>query len=125
VIYEHRDETVMVYCDALLLTQVLYNLLDNALRHTRETSAITLSYSQDEQGVVFDLSDNGGGLKPEMIDHISEDQFDYYEIDHAGTANGFGLSICRAIVEAHGGHIHAYNNDIGGATFSFNIPNRA
>jgi len=114
-----------VYTDASLLIQVIMNIIDNSIKHTRPDSNILLTYVQQNDGVQFSISDNGGGIKKGILDKI----FDEYVTSGGGQDKsrnmGLGLSICKSIVEAHGGHISAFNNEQGGATFVFNIPDEA
>lgn len=117
-------EVICVYADAVMIEQVLGNLVSNAIKHTKDNTHIRLEYYETLGGVTFNVIDNGGGIQEKDLDKIFED---FYTLalkqdHHRGT--GLGLSICKAIVEAHGGTIKAYNNDIGGATFTFTIPNK-
>ena len=120
---KQSPELVFVYTDLTLLVQVFINLIDNAVKHTKANTKITISYEADAKGVNFHIIDNGGGIDPKSIDKIFEDFYSLALNQDKKRSTGLGLSICRAIVEAHGGKIGAYNNDLGGATFTFNIPN--
>ena len=120
---KQSEKLTFVYTDATLLEQVLVNLVDNAVKHTKPDTEIKISYESDENGVTFHVIDNGGGIKQANIDKIFEDFYSLTSKQDHSRSNGLGLSICRAIVEAHGGKISAKNNEIGGATFTFNIPN--
>jgi two-component system sensor histidine kinase KdpD len=117
----HQFDTV--YADIPLLMQVLTNLVDNAIHHTEDHSNIHLSYSKTSKDIIFTVEDDGGGIPPEHIDHIFEEfaQFDIKKGD-ANRGVGLGLSICKAIIHAHGGEIHVSNNNLNGASFIFNIP---
>jgi len=119
------EKMMYVYTDAGLLVQVIVNILDNAVKHTRQDAHIFLTYSQQETGIEFSVSDDGGGIKPEILVKI----FEEYATSGGGQDKsrnmGLGLSICKSIVEAHGGHISAFNNEQSGATFVFNIPDEA
>lgn len=109
--------------DGLLIKQVLVNLIDNAIRHTKENSKIKISIEKDEKNVVFKVSDNGEGIKEENIKNIFDRFYtksDSKNLEKRGI--GLGLAICKSIVVAHGGEIKAYNNIYGGATFEFSIP---
>lgn len=111
--------------DAQRLGQVLGNLLDNALRHTPPGGAVTLSTaSHDPRSVEIAISDTGEGITPAALDRV----FDrFYRADLARTpghgGSGIGLTISRAIVEAHGGSISASSPGAGlGATFVVQLP---
>ena len=128
-----RNEDVLtVYCDNRLLIQVFVNLIDNAVKHSRSDSEIEVAYYRDhakndahrEGAVIFEVSDNGGGISEELLDKIFEDFYSLTSKLDSRRSTGLGLSICKAIVEAHGGEICAFNNDKGGATFRFSIPGK-
>jgi two-component system sensor histidine kinase KdpD len=119
------DAVLFVDCDSQLLMQVLINLIDNAIRHTREDCQITIGYYVKNNKAVFEISDDGGGIPEEKISRLfRKDPFDQFENADKSKGSGLGLTITQAIVEAHGGTIHAFNNEAGGATFVFNIPYR-
>ncbi len=117
------EEIIVVYVDGLLIKQVIVNLIDNAIRHTKENSKIEISIAKDKKNIIFKVSDNGDGIKEENIKNIF-DRF-YTKSDNKNLEKrgiGLGLAICKSIVVAHGGEIKAYNNIYGGATFEFSIP---
>lgn len=113
-----------VLADPDRLGQVLTNLLDNALRHTPEDGTVTLHCSDDGAWVTLTVSDNGEGIAPEHLDHL----FDrFYRVDSARDrahgGSGIGLSIAKALIEAHGGQISATSPGQGlGATFTVRLP---
>ena len=117
------EDLVFVYTDPILLDMVLYNLTDNAIKHTKGKSNIVIDYKDYGSGVEFMVSDDGGGIDSNSFDKIFEDFYSLALNQDRKRSTGLGLSICRAIVEAHGGKISAFNNDKGGASFKFNIPN--
>ncbi len=119
---KQSEELIFVYTDLTLLVQVIINLVDNAIKHTRPNTKIVIDYKKTDTGVEFNVIDNGGGINPKYMDKIFEDFYSLALKQDKKRSTGLGLSICRAIVEAHGGNIKAYNNDLGGATFTFNIP---
>jgi len=121
VIEECFEQTVEV--DGQLIVQVLINLIDNAIKHTKNDAKIMLHYALKADRVIFEVKDNGGGIPDEYLSKIFDD---YQSFQHASgdiqRGVGLGLSICRSIVEAHQGMITAFNNELGGATFHFEIP---
>ena len=119
-----NKKLTLVYTDATLLIQTLVNLVDNAVKHTKPGTKINIEYHSSKNGVIFEVIDNGGGISPKFLDKIFEDFYSLTKKQDHARSNGLGLSICRAIIEAHGGHIKAVNNDLGGATFIFDIPNK-
>ena len=105
--------------------QVLTNLTGNALQYTSENGAVTLSAKRINNDVQISVRDTGLGIPPEHLQHI----FDrFYRVDksrsrHAGGGSGIGLTIARALVEAHGGRIWAESAGIEqGSIFTFTLP---
>jgi two-component system sensor histidine kinase KdpD len=114
------DDLPLVPIDSILIEQVLVNLLENAVKYTPVGSTIELSAWQDENAVIVEVADHGPGLPPGEEDHIFEK---FYRARPTTTGGvGLGLSICRAIIEAHSGRIWAINRSGGGAAFRFTLP---
>jgi two-component system sensor histidine kinase KdpD len=107
----------------LLIEQVLSNLLENVLRYTPERSPIEISAKTTETTEDISVADQGPGIPVGLEDKLFEK---FYRV-HPGVAQGgvgLGLSICKAIVTAHGGSIYAQNKPEGGAVFSITLPQR-
>jgi two-component system sensor histidine kinase KdpD len=115
-------EPLLVPMDGKLISQVLMNLIDNAIRHSRDNSRITISCKREGKFARFSVADNGGGIDPSSLDKIFDRFYTRGKTSAGRSSMGLGLSICKAIVEAHGGMISAYNNSEGGATFEFTLP---
>jgi len=109
----------LVSFDPLLIEQVLMNLLDNALKYTPAGTPIELSANMRDGSVVVELKDRGAGI-PKGEEEKIFDKFVRGSV--AGGGIGLGLTICRAIIEAHGGKIWAENRPGGGAVFRFSLP---
>ena len=117
-------ELLMVPMDPILIEQVLSNLIENAVIHGKTTTAIHLQAEKTEDNfAAFSVRDNGQGISPALLPHL----FDY-SIRHAspptgdGKRNmGLGLSVCSAVVKAHGGRLTAHNHP-DGAEFIFCLP---
>ena len=124
-VWPPRSGSVAVTVDTDRIGQVLGNLLDNALRHTPAGGTVTVISGQvGRRHVEITVSDSGEGIAPHHLDHL----FDrFYRADtsrgrHSG-GSGIGLTITRALVEAHGGHIRAHSDGSGqGASFTVEIP---
>lgn len=105
------------------LTQVLVNLISNALRHTGSGGSVRVAGRTQAGEVVVSVTDTGEGIHPEDLPHV----FDrFYRADtsrsrHSGGA-GLGLAICKGFVEAHGGRIWAESAPGRGTAMSFAIP---
>jgi len=120
------DEVLFVPMDAGLIEQVLVNLLDNAVKHTASWEEIRVSVRRDdEKHIAFiTVSDRGSGIREDDLPKI----FQMFYTSSSRQANaargvGLGLTICEAIVEAHGGWIEARNRTDGpGAEFVFSLP---
>ncbi len=111
----------LVPIDAVLIEQVLINLLENSAKYASRGTAIEIAAHRDGASVVVDVSDRGPGLPPETLEKIFE-KFYRLPREREGSGAGLGLAICRGIVEAHGGRIWAENREGGGAAFRFTIP---
>jgi two-component system sensor histidine kinase KdpD len=111
----------MVFADAVLIEQVLINLLENALRYTPSGSPLEISAETSPKAVEITVADHGPGLPKGREEHLFEK---FYQARHeaAQSGVGLGLAICRAILEVHGGYIFAQNRPEGGAVFTFVLP---
>ena len=122
---ELAPDLARVLADEDRAVQVLTNLTGNALQYTPEGGRITISAKRIDNEVQISVSDTGVGIPPEHLSHI----FDrFYRVDksrsrQSGGGSGIGLTIARALVEAHGGRIWAESAGEGqGSTFGFTIP---
>ena len=115
-------EALFVPMDAILIEQVLMNLLENAAAHG-QSSAILLSAERQSAGAVFTVRDNGLGIPEEILPEIFSPALPSKL--HAGDYRrkvGIGLCVCSSIVKAHGGSMSACNVREGGAMFRFTLP---
>lgn len=112
-----------IYADRNRLTQVLVNLLDNALRHTPAGGKVTASIERSGEDAVLTVKDNGVGIPYHDLPHIFE-RFYVVERSRARetSGTGLGLSIAKQLIEAHGGTISAESDLGAGATFTCRIP---
>ncbi len=126
IIVEAPDEVLFAPMDAGLIEQVLVNLLDNAVKHTPPWEEIRISVRRDDEKRFARIlvSDRGSGILTEDLPNIF--QMFYTASARRSDASrgmGLGLTICAAIVEAHGGTIQARNRADGhGAEFEFTLP---
>jgi signal transduction histidine kinase len=110
---------VWVRADPFRVSQVLGNLLGNALKFTPTGGAVIFGAAVDGGEVVFRVSDNGPGIPAEQTAHLFE-QFWQARNDKRGV--GLGLTIAKGIVDAHGGRIWCESVVGSGSTFSFTLP---
>src|SRR5919112_3403966 len=116
---DDQARAIFVNADRARITQVFTNLLNNAIKFTREgVISITLKQQSDTKGVVLLIKDTGTGIPSEHLPRL----FARFGTE-SRTGTGLGLFISKSIVEAHGGKIWGQNNEDGiGATFGFTLP---
>lgn len=117
------DDLILAKMDARLIVQVLINLLDNAIKYTSSNSQIKIITEQDEKMVRISVADNGNGISDEQKERV----FDMFytgtnKIADCRRSIGLGLSLCKAIINAHGGEISVSDNKPHGAVFTFTLP---
>jgi len=113
-------ELPLVSIDFILIVQVLTNILTNAAKHTPAGTPITLSVERIDRGISMTVADEGQGVAREELPHLFET---FYRGRKAATGGvGLGLSICKGIVEAHGGRIAAFVNRAGGLSMNVILP---
>jgi len=109
-----------VSADRDRLLQVFSNLVDNAVKFTAAGGTITLAAEADQAAVRFCVSDTGCGIPPEQVPHLFDRFWQATRTDRRGI--GLGLSIVKALVEAHGGHMVVESEPGHGTTFGFSVP---
>ena len=115
------EEFVMIPMDNMLLQQVLFNLLENAVYHAKGMTELLLAVECQENMAIFSVRDNGCGIPTERMRNLFSGYLGREDRPMDGTRHnmGVGLSVCSAIVKAHGGEIKAKNRPEGGAEFTF------
>jgi len=116
LILDLPEQLPAVYANEHEMTQVMFNLLRNADRHTND-GEITVSAAVTDNEITITVTDTGAGIDPELLPRVFE----------RGTSGekggmGFGLSICRDIIEAHGGKIWIESESGNGTTAAFTLP---
>jgi signal transduction histidine kinase len=119
------QSALQVQADPDRLSQVIDNLLDNAIRHSPDNSSITVTIKAADAGVECSVSDPGTGIPARHLPFIFER---FYRVDASRSRNrkdggtGLGLAIARALVNAQGGHISAQSVEGKGTTITFWLP---
>jgi signal transduction histidine kinase len=116
--------SLLVLADEERIHQVVFNLVDNAVRFTPPGGSVTIAAVPREDRVVVTVADSGVGIASEHLPRLFER---FYRADAArsredGGGTGIGLAIARSIVEGHGGRITAESEPGRGATFTFDLP---
>ena len=106
--------------DPIVIEQVLFNLIQNAIMYTPETATITISTDYINEKCVITVADNGPGFPSSTIANVFDKFYRISKNNPMGT--GLGLSIVKGFVEAHSGTIELKNNSTGGAHFRIEIP---
>lgn len=117
------DDLLMAKMDVRLIVQVIINIVNNAIKYTPEGSHIILSAEKQEGMVIIRISDDGPGISDEAKKHL----FDMFYTADIGKPDsrrglGLGLSLCKSIIDAHGGTISVTDNLPQGSVFYFTLP---
>lgn len=116
--YESKEQDIVVEADKERITQVISNLIDNALKFTNSGRVIITTEKENNGMVSVSVKDTGKGISPDILPRL----FTKF-VSRSQKGTGLGLFISKSIVEAHGGKIFGRNNEgENGATFTFTIP---
>ena len=120
---EMPEDFIMVSADPLLVEQVLTNFLENAVYHAEGMTELKLKVYATEKQVFFEVIDNGKGIDKEHLKNIFTNYYMNDETikDNQKKCMGIGLSVCAAIIRAHGQEIYARNIPGGGMLFGFSL----
>lgn len=120
---EVPDTLLMVSMDGTLIEQVLINLMENAIKYAGSHPVLDVKVQNLGTKARFIVGDNGEGISETMLPHIFEGYMgDEEKSSDSRRGMGIGLTICKSIVDAHGGTLKARNKQEGGAEFSFELP---
>ena len=117
----HASSLVSILGDASRLRQLVTNLVDNAIKFTGSGGSVTLRVERDEARAKLIVADSGDGIPQSHLPHVFER---FYQASSARSSggSGLGLSICRWIVEAHGGDVEVESHPGSGTTFTVTLP---
>ncbi|WP_077623748.1 cell wall metabolism sensor histidine kinase WalK [Sediminibacillus massiliensis] len=117
------NEDIFVWLDKDKMTQVIDNIISNAIKYSPEGGKIKFGLSKERMRIKVSISDEGMGIAPEKLDKIFER---FYRADKARSrklgGTGLGLAIAKEIVESHQGHIWAESKEGKGTTVLFTLP---
>ncbi len=115
------DEFISIPMDALLIEQVIINILENAVFHATGMTEIYLNVTTKDNLAIFEISDNGCGIPKDRIGNLFNGYLERTDVpaDSSRSNMGIGLSVCSSIIKAHGSVITAENLKAGGAMFRF------
>lgn len=118
------EKILLVSMDATLIEQVLINLFENVLEHGETATRIVVNVACEKGRVWIRVEDDGVGISADMLRHVFDGRAISITRSHSDDRRnmGIGLSVCQAIVRAHGGEIFAYNSPQGGAGIRFWLP---
>jgi len=122
--FENTPEKCQIFADTEQIETVLKNLLANALKYsTAENAPVEIRLKKSDAGTLIEIQDYGPGIQDEELDLIFEP---FYRTDKSRNKKtggyGLGLSLCKTIIEAHGGTIDVQSNTGKGAMFSLHLP---
>jgi signal transduction histidine kinase len=122
-VINNLKEDIMIRYDKKLLLSLFNHIFENAIKYNNGKIKVKLDAEIDITDITISIKDNGIGLTDEQIEHVFEEFYKADESRHDLDSSGLGLSICKLIVEKHGGKIWAKSPGLNkGSTFFFSIP---
>ena len=120
---QNKEDYLLAKMDAKLMVQVIINIVDNAIKYTPIGSNILIKTWKQEDRAMISIADNGGGIPDDMKERV----FDMFysganKIADSRRSLGLGLSLCKSIVNAHGGKIAVSDNTPHGTVFTITLP---
>jgi signal transduction histidine kinase len=116
----NADEIPLLLLDQRKITQVISNILGNAIKFTPEGGRILIETAREDDQIRVSISDTGRGIPPHLANQVFERFWQVSETSKQGT--GLGLAIAKAVIDAHHGKIWVESEPGRGATFSFTLP---
>jgi signal transduction histidine kinase len=119
VVVDVSETLPIIYSDSILIRQVIFNLLKNALEAMECGGTLTLTPSTDDENVFLKIQDTGTGIAPEAIPQLFTP---YYTTKSTG--HGLGLTLVMRILKAHGGHLNIQSTPGKGTCFTLQLPKK-
>ncbi|CCV64620.1 Two components response regulator, sensor histidine kinase KdpD [Alteracholeplasma palmae J233] len=116
------NDVLLVPMDGTLIEQVIINLLENTIKHGKNVQNIILSVDDEQDKVIFKVSDDGKYIDLNKIENLLKDTQTIEYGDKGTKHSGIGLLICKTIIQAHQGQFSFYKNQENGITFYFTLP---
>jgi len=124
-VHNNIDNQLIVQADSVQIKELFENILVNAVKYSKplENLQIFIDAKREENGVVISVKDTGIGMSHQQLEHIFHEFYKADSSRHNLESTGLGLSICKRIIEKHGGRIWAESPGLGqGSTFYFSLP---
>lgn len=123
IIVNSSEDFILAKIDPRLIVQVIINIVDNAIKYTPKGSEIKITTEKNKEKVIVSIADNGPGIPDDIKEHV----FDMFytgmnKIADSRRSLGLGLSLCKSIINAHGGEIYVTDNNTKGTVFTFTLP---
>jgi len=117
------EDFVSIPMDAVLIEQVIVNMLENAVQHAEGMTELILKVFTMGDKAIFEIMDDGCGIPKDMLAHIFTGYFEKKDApaDNQKSSMGIGLSVCASIINAHEGDISVENRKTGGCIFRFSL----
>ena len=114
---------INIKADKLKLNELLDNIINNSIKYSKNSGKITINAAQNDRFVTVSIKDTGIGMTKEQINQVFDEFYKADNSRHDFDSSGLGMSICKKIVEKHGGCIWAESDGLGkGSTFYFTMP---
>ena len=116
------DDLPTVAADRGSISEVIGNLIDNAIKYSFEGGSVTVSAEKKGDFIEVSVADNGIGMPTNVVNNLFHKFYRSHRSREAVAGTGIGLYICKAFVESHGGSITARSRENEGSVFSFTLP---
>lgn len=121
----HKPDLLMIAADSLRLEEVFTNLLNNAVKYSPDGGVVNIDVEDREKEVLISIHDHGKGMTEEQLNQVFTEFFKVDSSKKEFDSTGLGMTICKRIVEKHGGDIWVESKGLGkGSTFYFTIPKK-